>query len=109
MKKKFTKASRSSYILEFARTTLKDLARGKYKVESAIDWEILFINNLNVGFYYSIFSLKEAQGAFKRNFISQFSLAFIMSGGNVDLFRDWKIKEENSSRILIEATASIKY
>ena len=39
---------------------------------------------------------------FKRSFISSFSSSFIMAGGNVDLLRDWKIKEENSNRTIVE-------
>ena len=41
---------------------------------------------------------------FRRNFISQFSSSYNRSGGNIDLLKDWKIKEENSSKTIIQTT-----
>ncbi len=93
--------------IEFAKTTLTDLARGDYYVEDNIDWEIFYSNNLNVGLYYSSIQDEKERADFRRNFISQFSSSFNRSGGNIDLLKDWRIKEENSSKTVVQTVTPL--
>ena len=100
----FVECNSNSDKLEFAKTTMTELASGEYNVEDKIDWEIFYSNDLNVGLYYSAMPNEKERTDFRRNFISQFSSSYNRSGGNIDLLKDWKIKEENSSKTIIQTT-----
>jgi hypothetical protein len=87
----------------FARTTFEALARGEEKVAADIDWKILQSMGIDVGASYVVLATEDARARFREGFITQFSSAFLNSGGKPESFSNWRVATADGTSTVVHA------
>lgn len=85
----------------FCREVLTALAQGRPSVKPRIAWERLQAVGVDVGATYAQLPSDQDRAQYRQTFVESFSRGFQQSGGAVNGFRHWRVKERSNARVVI--------
>ena len=87
----------------FCREVLTALAQGRPSVKPRIAWERLQAVGVDVGATYTQLPSDQDRVQYRQTFVQSFSREFQQSGGAVNGFRRWRVKERLKGRVVVAA------
>lgn len=95
--------------VQLTRRIFYSLCNGNQKVEDLIDWERFKAVGIDVGQAYSNIIAEKERRDYRKAFFYNFSHSFRLSGGRLNAFSNWRIKERKGEQTIVAVdTASGK-
>ena len=89
--------------VDFCRTALRELVRGKLSAASRVDWERLQALGVPVGETYAQLAKPEEQEAYRKGFLMGFAKGFQSSGARPGEFVNWRVHARTGETVTVAA------